>query len=256
MTTPPRTGTGYGGFPAQQTAAPGYDLPNPQPAQPVSESRRGNLRRNAGWAFVGAALVSVVWTAVVLTVPGMVTTKGSPLGLRGYHAVDDLCATAKLVKFNQIYRKPDDTPNHRTDRATALDSMSCVLSLQQGSVGGSDGDADYASLYAQVGLHKAVNVSAEFDAEKDGRRQAGYRITDVPGFGDSAYTAYRDEPSGTDKSWHSITHELLLREGGMTYYLSWSGSYQEGRTTVPEQETIRQALLADSRDLLKAIGGR
>ncbi|MET9617531.1 hypothetical protein [Kitasatospora indigofera] len=256
MTTPPRTGTGYGGFPAQQTAPPGYGHPAPRPAQPVSEGRRGNLRRNAGWAFVGAALASVVWTAVVLAVPGMITTKGSPLGLRGYQAVDDLCAKAKLVKFSQIYRKPDDTPNHRTDRAPALDSMSCVLTLQQGSVGGSGDDTEYASLYAQVGLHKAVNVSAEFDAEKAGRRQAGYRITDVPGFGDSAYTAYRDETSGSDKSWHSVTHELLLREGGMTYYLSWSGSYQDGKTSVPEQETIRQALLADSRDLLKAIGGR
>ncbi|MFC9327791.1 hypothetical protein [Kitasatospora sp. NPDC057015] len=201
-------------------------------------------------------MVSVVWTAVVLTVPGIVAGKGAPLGLHGYHAVDDLCAKAKLAKFGQIYRKPDDTPRHRTDRDPALDSMTCALSLQNGSVGGSEGDTEYASLYAQLGLHKAVNVSAEFDAERTGRKQAGYRITDVPGLGDAAYTAYRDEASESDKAWHSVTHELLVREGGMTYYLSWSGSYQDGKSTVPEQETIRQALLSDSRDLLKAVGGR
>ncbi len=132
--------------------------------------------------------------------------------------------------------------------------MSCILSLQRNSSSGSSSD-EYASLYVRVNLHKAVNAAPEFDAERTGMQQQRYRTTDVPGLGEAAYLAFRDEPGTTDRTWHSVSQELQVRDGGMTYYLSWSGSYQDGKSTPPDRETIRQALLADSRDLLKALGG-
>ena len=251
MSTPPRTGPAYGAYETygRHAAAP----PNP-PQAPDGRAAGGGLRHRLGWAFTGAVLASVVWGGVVLSVPGLVTTTTSPQSVHGYRPVDDLCRTAGLVRFTQLYPNPDDSPSHHTERHPALDSMSCVLSLQRNSSTSSSGD-DYASLYLRVELHKAVNASSEFDAERAGMQQQHYQTSDVPGLGEEAYLAFRDEVGAADRSWHSVSHELQVRDGGMTYYLSWSGSYQDGKSTPPDRETIRQALLADSRDLLKALGG-
>ncbi|WP_371481589.1 hypothetical protein [Kitasatospora sp. NBC_00315] len=288
MATPPQAGHGYGnhptappqGPPFQQYATAGHHPPGSPTGGSAaggsaaggsaavgasasggdSGERRGDgrraLRRAAGWGFTGALLASVVWTAVVLTVPGMVSVPTAPQGLHGYHTVDDLCRAARLVRFTQLYPQPDATPSHHTDLDPALDSMSCILSLERNTGdSGDSGDTEYASLYAQVKLHKAVNAGLEFDAEKAGMQQQRYEITDVPGLGEEAYIAFRDGVSGSDGAWHSVSQELQIRDGGMTYYLSWSGSYQDGKSTAPDRETIRQSLLADSRDLLKELGG-
>ncbi len=267
MATPPQAGHGQGnhhptapppGSPGQHHATSGH-LPNPVTGPPsgaggAATARRGSgLRRAAGWGFAGAVLASVVWTVVVLTVPGVVTVASSPQNLHGYHTVDDLCRAAKLVRFTRLYPQPDTAPSGHTDRHPALDSMSCILSLERNA--GDSSGTDYASLYVQVKLHKAVNASPEFDAEKDGMRQQRYQITDVPGLGEEAYLAFRDEPSSSDQAWHGVSQELQVRDGGMTYYLSWSASYQDGKSTPPDRETIRQSLLADSRDLLRELGG-
>ncbi|MFI6443577.1 hypothetical protein [Kitasatospora sp. NPDC050543] len=256
MATPPQAGSGYGSFPTQQPppfAAPGYGpAMAAAPGVPAAPAgRKGGLRRNAGWAFAGAVLASGAWTAAVLGLPGLVSTASSPESVAKYRVVDDLCETAKFVKFSQLYPSKDDSPYHHSTRHSALDSMSCSASQKRTGTG----DSDYATLYLDINLHKAVSARPEFEAARSALQQQQYQISDVPNLGEQAFVAFREEPSGSDKTWRSVSQLLEVRDGGMTLYFSWSGSYQQGKTTAPDRETIRQALLADGRDALKAVGG-
>jgi len=220
----------------------------PAPAAPVRAPRRA---RGLLWAVGGAVVASAVWAAAVLTVPGLVTGKApEPPGTAGYHVVDDLCATARLNRFTQLYPSQSGTPYHYTTRHRALDDMYC--SQYRKKLGS---DSEYYSLYLQVQLHKAGDPRPEFAAQRDALQQRRYQITAVPNLGDEAYIGYLDDPSRSDRTWHYLTHALYVRQGGVTYYASWSGSYQDGKTTAPDREEIRVALMADTRDLLKALGG-
>lgn len=41
----------------------------------------------------------------------------------------------------------------------------------------------------------------------------------------------------------------------MTYSLYWTDNYQVGKNHTLDRETVRKAMLDDTRDMLKAIGG-
>jgi hypothetical protein len=131
-----------------------------------------------------------------------------------------------------------------------MDDMYCSQYLKK-----TGADSDYVSLYVEAQLHKAVNPKPEFEAQRAGLEQRRYQISSVPELGQEAYVGYLDDPSTSDSTWHYITQVLYVRDRGLTYYLSWSGSFQDGKTSPPDREQIRQALLIDSRDVLKALGG-
>ncbi|MFF2120456.1 hypothetical protein ACFVXH_24295 [Kitasatospora sp. NPDC058184] len=280
MTTPPPpqppNGPGYG-FP-QPPNGPGYGFPQ-QPgggAQPVpgapgpagaggfgpppglptapglpaapAPGRSGNLRRNAVWAFVGAVTVSIGWAAAVTAVPGLVSSDSSPRDLRGYHLSDDFCATGKPTKLLQTYSVSDTSkPTHHTDRHPALDSMNCSMSLKR--TGGTS-DSESATLYMRVDLHKAVNPAPELEANKELYRARGYQVTDIAGLGEEAYFLYKDD--GSDQ-YHSVYAELDIRDGGMTYYVTYSAGYTEGKGKPPTKEELRTALQSDGQDTVRAM---
>nr|BFD91095.1 hypothetical protein KitaXyl93_24550 [Kitasatospora sp. Xyl93] len=226
--------------------AAGFGPPPGLPTVP-RPAPRGNLRRNAVWAFVGAVIVSVGWTAAVLAVPGLVSSESSPRGLRGYHLSDDFCTTAKPTRILQTYAVSDTSaPTHHTDRHPALDSMNCSMSLKR--TGG--GDSEYANLYLRADLHKAVNPAPELEANKELYRARGYQASTVPGLGEEAYFLYQDD--GSDQ-YHSVYAELDVRDGGMTYYITFSASYTEGKGKPPSQEELRSALESDARDAVRAM---
>ncbi|GAA4848330.1 hypothetical protein [Kitasatospora terrestris] len=206
------------------------------------------------WGIGGVLIASVVWAGAVLTVPGLVGGRdaaGSAPGTAGFRVVDDLCATARLTSFSRIYPAQSGTPYHYTTRHRALDDMYCSQYRKRAG-----GDSEYVSLYLQTQLHKAVDPRPEFEAQRDGLRQRGYQITAVPGLGDDAYLGYLDDLSRSDPTWHYLTQVLYVRQRGLTFYASWSGSYQDGRTAAPDREEVRLALLADARELLRSIGAR
>ncbi|MFE7532394.1 hypothetical protein ACFU7Y_42875 [Kitasatospora sp. NPDC057542] len=210
--------------------------------------RSGNLRRNAVWAFVGAVIVSVGWTAAVMAVPGMVSSESSPRGLRGYHLSDDFCTTGKPTRILQTYSVSDTSaPTHHTDRHPALDSMNCSMSLKRT---GGNNDSEYANLYLRADLHKAVNPAPELQANKELYRARGYQVTDIAGLGEEAYFLYKDD--GSDK-YHSVYAELDIRDGGMTYYINYSASYTEGKGKPPSKEELRSALQSDGQDAVRAM---
>ncbi|MER7755681.1 hypothetical protein [Kitasatospora sp. NPDC097643] len=254
MTTPPPPppSPGFGPPPGLPTA-PGLPAtpaaPGPGPNGP---SRAARLRRNAVWAFVGALLASAGWAAAVISLPDMVTTASSPRSLGSYHLVDDFCTTGKPTRLFTLYTTSDTSPpSHHSDRHPALESMNCSMSLKR--IGAGSGDSEYASAYMRVDLHKAVNPAPEFAASKEVYRARNYKVTDVAGIGEEAYFLYKDDPGTSDKTWHSVSAEIDVRDGGMTYYLSWSASYTDGKTKVPSKEELQSALQADALDALHAI---
>ncbi|MFJ1701901.1 hypothetical protein [Kitasatospora sp. NPDC088346] len=239
-----------GGQPGGRPASPGY---GPTQAGAGTPGTVGGGKRGLLWGVGGAVLASVVWTAALLTVPDLVSPgTGRPASVGSYRVVDNLCETVKPAKFSQLYPAQSGTPYHYTTRHAALDDMYCSQYRKKLS-----NDSDYVSLYLDVQLHRKIDPKTEFEAQRSGLQQRKYEISEVPNLGEDAYVGYLDDTSGSDKTWHYLTQVLYVRQGGMTYYASWSGSYQEGKTaTVPDRDEIRQALLIDSRDALKVLGGR
>ncbi|MFJ9842870.1 hypothetical protein ACIRYZ_20825 [Kitasatospora sp. NPDC101155] len=253
--------TGFGpppGLPAAPgAAAPGAAptafsgaVPTGGPAGGGSGNRSGgNLRRNAVWAFVGAVLASAGWATAVTVIPGMVSTDSSPRGLGSYHLSDDLCATGKPARLLEKYSvtTSSTSPSHHTDRNPALDSMNCSMSLKR--IGG-DSDSEYASVYMRADLHKAVNPAPELSANKEVYRSRGYQITDITGIGEEAYFVYKDD--GSDK-YHDIYAEVDIRDGGMTYYITYSANYTQGKATPPSMDDLRNMLQTDADNAVRAM---
>ncbi|MGA5822096.1 hypothetical protein ACPC54_30040 [Kitasatospora sp. NPDC094028] len=258
MTMPPPAspnGPGYG-FPQQAPGPAGFGPPQPAgtpgvPGAPDSgaggRTRGGNLRRNAVWAFVGAVLASGGWAAAVTALPNLVQSDTSPRSVSAFKLSDDFCTSGKPQELLRLYKIPDSNPPYRhTDRHANMDTMVCSMTLERSNP--STNDAQYASSYMRADLHKAVNPAPEFAASKDAYRQRNYQLTDIPDLGDEAYFAYLDETGqgGSDKTWHNVHAEVNVRDGGMTYFFSWSGSYSEGKTKVPSKEDLRVAMQTDT----------
>ncbi|MFD8480760.1 hypothetical protein [Kitasatospora sp. NPDC059673] len=221
----------------------GTGTDRPSPSRP-----RHGLR----WGIGGALVASAVWAATILTVPSLINDDSTPHtpNVAGYRMVDNLCTTARLTTFSQLYPTPSGTPYHYTTHHRALDEMYC--SQYRKKVGG---DQDYYTLYLQVQLHHEVDPRPEFDAQREGLAQRRYQISPVPGLGDAAYIGYLDDPDRSNPGQHYLTQVVYVRQGGMTCYTSWSASYQDGKTAAPDREQIRTALLSDTRELLRTLGG-
>ncbi|MBD0690629.1 hypothetical protein [Streptomyces sp. CBMA123] len=240
-------------------AAGGFGPPPGLPTSPgapgtpgggTTPRKGGNLRRNAVWAFVGALLASAGWTTAVLVVPDLVSSDSSPRSLGSYHLSDDFCATAKPSRLLATYSVTTDanSPSHNTDRTAALDSMNCSMSLKR-TGGGSD--SEYASVYIRADLHKAVNPAPEQDAGKEFYRTRGYQITDIPGLGEAAFFIYKDD-SGSG-SYHSLFAEVQIRDGAMTYSISYNASYTQGKSTPPSMTELRNDLQTDADNAVRAM---
>ncbi|WP_033215963.1 hypothetical protein [Kitasatospora phosalacinea] len=205
------------------------------------------------WGVGGAVLASAVRSVAVLTLPPLVRgTLGEPSAPspRGYRVSDDLCATAALPALGRLYPSPSGSPYHYTTRHRVLDEMYCSQYRAK-----TDGDPEHYSLYLQVQLHHRVDPRPEFGAQREGLAQRRYLISPVSELGDEAYLGYLDDPDRNDPDRHHLTQVLYVRQGGMTCYAGWSGSYQDGRTTAPDLDRIRSALVSDTRDLLRGLGG-
>ncbi|MFI6847445.1 hypothetical protein OG535_13330 [Kitasatospora sp. NBC_00085] len=203
---------------------------------------------------MGAVLASVVWSGAVAVVPRMVQGHSSAQSIHGYHAIDKICETGKLTAFRQKYKMVDNYPLEHTGRSGSMDIMRCYA-LMKRSVSGSD-TPDYATLDIRVELHKAVDSSPEYAATRHYFEQQKYEIADVPNLGQEAYYAYGDEPTSSDKTYHDINYYLQVLDGGMTFSLYWTDNYQVGKDTTLDRDSVRRAMLDDTRDILKAIGGK
>ncbi|MFI9320558.1 hypothetical protein ACIGXI_12355 [Kitasatospora aureofaciens] len=249
----PLAGTGPGG-PCPAGPGPAGPGPGPVPAGGAPGGRSGgNLRRNAVWAFVGALLASAGWTTAVLVVPGMVGSSSgdsAPRSLGSYHVSDDFCAVGKPNRLLEKYsvNTTGSSPSHHTDRNPALDSMNCSMSLKR--TGGTS-DSEYASVYLRADLHKAVNPAPELSANKETYRTRGYQISNIPGIGEDAYFVYKDD--GSSDKYRDVYAEVDVRDGGMTFYITYSASYTQGKATPPSMDELRTMLQSDADSAVRAM---
>jgi hypothetical protein len=149
-------------------------------------------------------------------------SKSTKADLRGYKVKDDLCAASELTAFRTRYPLPDSAPTSWTAARTTLDSMSCTESLKE--TGSTYSDA-YVSIQAE--LHKKSDPAPEFADTWLGfqKHTATYIVTPVDGVGDEAYLVTQDtvaSDAGSDSSSGSREVTLAVRDGWLTYSMSWS----------------------------------
>jgi hypothetical protein len=199
------------------------------------------------WAAVGAVVASALWAGGIFLLGPL----GDDPDLAGYRARTNLCSSVDYTALRTEYAEQDSAPTHNSLTHEALDQSSCSISLKTSSA------SSYADAYLSVemDLHKSTDPSPEFTAlwsEYD-QRFKDYEVEAVSGFGDEAYLVTQDTTSGTGTS-GSRSVILAVRDGWMTYQMSWSAytsSYET--TTPPETDEVSRWVKTDTRSTLEDL---
>ncbi|WP_225844648.1 hypothetical protein [Streptomyces sp. HPF1205] len=190
----------------------------PQPGAAVpggggSGGGRGGAGRAVLWALVGAVVASAAWGGGVL----LLRSGSTKADLRGYTVKSDLCSIVDESAFRTKFPQDDSSPTHYTSRGDALDQMSCSKGLK---MTGSSYSDSYLSV--EVDLHKKTDPGPEFADAWLGYKQhdSTYKVSEISGFGDQAYLITQDTVDSSGSGDRYVT--LALRDGWMTYSMSWS----------------------------------
>lgn len=227
--------------PAQQYA---YGQPSGFPPPP---GHKGGAGRAVLWAAVGAVVASALWAGGILLFDPL----ADDADLAGYRARSNLCSSVDYSALRAEYAEEDDSPTHNSLKHEAIDQSYCSISLKTTS------SSSYSDAYlsVQMDLHKETDPAAEFTAlwsEYD-QRYEDYEVEEVSGFGDEAYLVTEDTMSGSATS-GSRSVILALRDGWMTYQMSWSvytSSYES--TTPPEVGEVSRWVKSDTRSTLENL---
>ncbi|WP_406374899.1 alanine and proline-rich secreted protein Apa [Streptomyces sp. NBC_00647] len=227
--------------PAQQYAygqPPGFSPP---------PGGRGTAGRAVLWAAVGAVAASALWAGGVF----LLRPLGDDPDLAGYRAKANLCSAVDYSALRTEYAEEDSAPTHSALKHKAIDESYCSISLKKSS------SSSYSDAYlsVQVDLHKTTDPSAEFTAvwSEYNQRYDDYEVEKVSGFGDEAYLVTEDTTSGSGTS-GSRAVILAVRDGWMTYQMSWSvytSSYET--TTPPEVGDVSRWVKTDTRSTLENL---
>ncbi|MDX2699605.1 hypothetical protein [Streptomyces ipomoeae] len=199
------------------------------------------------WVVLGAALASAAWAGGVF----LLGRDDTEADLRGYQAKSELCSSVDYSSFKDEYPEEDDSPVDHALEHEALDQSYCSISLKKSSAS----TLSDAYFSVQVDLHKKTDPGPEFTAlwsEYD-QRYDDYDVEKVSGFGDEAYVVTEDTTSGDDTS-GSRAATLAVRDGWMTYEMSWSGyasSYDD--VTLPEVDDVVEWLKTDTNSTLENL---
>ncbi|MGQ4378350.1 hypothetical protein ACN6K9_000926, partial [Streptomyces sp. SAS_267] len=230
------------GYPPAQQYAYGQPVGFPPPS-----GGKGTAGRAVLWAAVGAVAASVLWAGGILVL-GRV---GDNPDLAGYRTKANLCSAVDYTALRTEYTQEDNLPTHNALKHKAIDQSYCSISLKTSS------SSSYADAYLSVemDLHKTTDPAAEFTAvwsEYD-QRYEDYEVEEVSGFGDEAYLVTEDTTSGSGTS-GSRAVTLAVRDGWMTYQMSWStysSSYET--TTPPEISEVSRWVKTDTRSTLENL---
>lgn len=176
---------------------------------------------------------------------------GDDPDLAGYRAKANLCSAVDYTALRTEYTEQDSAPTHNALKHKAIDESYCSISLKKSS------SSSYSDAYlsVQVDLHKETDPSAEFTAvwSEYNQRYDDYEVEKVSGFGDEAYLVTEDTTSGSGTS-GSRAVILAVRDGWMTYQMSWSvytSSYET--TTPPEVGDVSRWVKTDTRSTLENL---
>ncbi|GGX58385.1 hypothetical protein [Streptomyces fructofermentans] len=207
----------------------------------------GGAGRAVLWAAVGAVAASVLWAGGI----HLLGPLGGDPDLGGYRARANLCSSVDYTALRTEYAEKDSAPTHNSLKHKALDQSYCSISLKRTT---SSAYSD-AYLSVQMDLHKETDPSAEFTAlwSEYNQRYDDYEVEKVSGFGDEAYLVTEDTTSGSGTS-GSRAVILAVRDGWMTYQMSWSvytTSY--GTTSPPDIEDVSRWVKTDTRSTLEDL---
>lgn len=241
----PAPAGGYGPPPGY---LPGRPYPYGQPPGfPQPSTGRGNAGRAVLWATVGALVASALWAAGVF----VLGPSGDKPDLAGYQAKSNLCSAVDYSALRTEYTEEDTAPTHNSLKHKAIDQSYCSISLKTAS------SSSYADAYLSVemDLHKKTDPSPEFTAvwSAYGQRYEGYDVEKLSGFGDEAYLVTEDTTSGTGTA-GSRAVILAVRDGWMTYQMSWSTySSSYATTTPPDISDVSRWVKTDTRSTLENL---
>ncbi|MGW3665320.1 hypothetical protein [Streptomyces sp. NPDC005141] len=233
------------GPPAYAPAQP-YAYGQP-PGFPPPPAGKGTAGRAVLWAVVGAVAASALWAGGIF----LLRPLGDDPDLAGYRAKANLCSAVDYTALRTEYAEEDSAPTHNSLKHKAIDESYCSISLKKSS------SSSYSDAYlsVQVDLHKTTDPSAEFTAvwSEYNQRYEDYEVEKVSGFGDEAYLVTEDTTSGSGTS-GSRAVILAVRDGWMTYQMSWSvytSSYETA--TPPEVDDVSRWVKTDTRSTLENL---
>ncbi|MFE2296847.1 hypothetical protein ACFXAW_01465 [Streptomyces sp. NPDC059445] len=243
---PGPTPTGSYGPPPTHPPTQQYAYGQP-PGFPPPSGGKGTAGRAVLWAAVGAVAASVVWAGGIVVLGPL----GDDPDLAGYRAKANLCSAVDYSALRTEYSEEDSSPTHNSLKHKAIDQSYCSISLKTSS------SSSYADAYLSVemDLHKSTDPAPEFTAvwSEYGQRYEDYEVEEVSGFGDEAYLVTEDTTSGTGTS-GSRAVTLAVRDGWMTYQMSWSAyTTSYGSTTPPEVSEVSRWLRTDTRSTLENL---
>ncbi|WP_413755469.1 hypothetical protein [Streptomyces sp. MMBL 11-3] len=219
---------------------PGFPPPSPH-------GGKSSAGRAVLWAAVGAVLASALWAGGILLLDPL----GDDPELAGYRARANLCSSVDYTALRAEYAEEDDAPTHNALKHEAIDQSYCSISLKK------TGSSSYSDAYlsVQMDLHKKTDPSAEFTAlwSEYHQRYEDYEVEKVSGYGDEAYLVTEDTTTGSSTG-GSRAVILAVRDGWMTYQMSWSvytTSYET--STPPAIGEVSRWVKSDTRSTLENL---
>ncbi|MEU9188969.1 hypothetical protein AB0D14_31390 [Streptomyces sp. NPDC048484] len=199
------------------------------------------------WAAVGAVVASALWAGALFLLDPL----GDDPDLRGYRAKANLCSAVDYTALRTEYAEEDNAPTHNSLKHKAIDQSYCSISLKKSS------SSSYSDAYlsVQMELHKETDPGVEFTAlwSEYSQRYEDYDVEKVSGFGDEAYLVTEDTTSGSGTS-GSRAVILAVRDGWMTYQMSWSvypSSYETA--TPPAIGEVSRWVKTDTRSTMENL---
>ncbi|MGW0706130.1 hypothetical protein ACWD4G_09225 [Streptomyces sp. NPDC002643] len=245
----PQSHAGYGP-PAAGAPIPAQPNPYGQPPglYPMAPPPTGGgAGRAVLWVVLGAVIASAAWAGGVF----LVGNDDTEADLRGYQAKSELCSSVDYSSFKDEYPEEDSDPLDHALEHEALDQSYCSISLKKSSAS----TLSDAYFSVQVDLHKKTDPGPEFTAlwsEYD-QRYEDYDVEKIDGFGDEAYVVTEDTTSGDDTS-GSRAATIAVRDGWMTYEMSWSGyASTYDNTTLPDVDDVVEWLKNDTDSTLENL---
>ena len=225
------------------------------PLGPSGPGGKGGFGRTGGgggggnWSWLWGGVVGAVFVALVGTVALYATgTFGggkSEADLAGYHFHGNVCEASDLDAFGDHYDSDDSSDGqHQNTRKDALDVSSCSQRLRDTM------SVSTAQLSTAVEWHKEADPEPEFSARQGA--YAEHRSSDfenslkpVKGIGDEAYLLTWRSAESSELS--SMT--LTVRDGWVTYEMTWSQTGGES-TDTPSESEVSDWLKQDTKSVL------
>ncbi|MFT2014803.1 hypothetical protein ACMA1D_02980 [Streptomyces sp. 796.1] len=207
----------------------------------------GGKGRGPLWAVGGAVVASAVWAGVLFATGGFGDDDPKP-ELGSYAFTGNLCKITEYAPIEQAgFVKEASSATRENPQANgtedeALDSMECNTDFEP-----SGSSSGYSStwLATTAHLHRKTDPTAEFGpqyrAYKNQKNSSySYKVNEVVDLGDEAYLVTQLDKDGKDEGKHVI---LGIRDGWMTYQISWSNyTSSTSGTTPPDSAKVAEML--------------